>query len=489
MNSKKIAVVALMLMVCVPIGLGYALSVDETEHQAWQVVSEVNVSDAILNYATDYTSEYVGTTNNTQLSGGYFNYVETGSTPTSYPQTNATVHATALTAWSNYQIPYTTWSLVIPAMMGYYIGTSPYQSGDPVNTNMSFDTTFSSSEWPQGTTVYLMVTGSGTRTINITEYGTITSYANVVYGWYVSDDSVSWSNGQRNTSVRIMLELDDDTYTTIGDCRLSNHDGVVTAFRYSPVPDPERIDYVLGAYHYMMVDYRTDYATIYGLSEWPSYGVEPTTYNSVVVDLKTAYQEYSSLHIKDTTQTTVYRVDSATVIAGTFPSTKDYTLDVGGLYPGKSNTVKVNSIGVHGESLQIGTTTYNVSNGKIVVNGHSLPVKGLEISSRYNTDSEQYDISINDYGVGSSADPVTVYFGGEWSLTVSARILEETTTTSMDWSPGGFGLSKEGFIAAGLLTGVGVFVVLGMTGKYSGSKIAILGFVVGGAVVTYLLMA
>lgn len=194
-----------------------------------------------------------------------------------------------------------------------------------------------------------------------------------------------------------------------------------------------------------------------------------------------------NLNIPDEDRTDVaFRVNSANVLAGYFPSTKDFTLSMAELFPDKSYSLKLNSIGIYGDSINIGSTAYEVTDGRISVGGKLVPLKGAVIKSI--DDGGVYKNTINGYELGDTSAPAAITFGGEWSLTVTGDTLKETHPTHMDWSPGEFAFDKRDFAAVGLLVAGACMVGLGMMGQRSGVKIGVLMLVCGGAALVYLTM-
>lgn len=189
-----------------------------------------------------------------------------------------------------------------------------------------------------------------------------------------------------------------------------------------------------------------------------------------------------------------YRVDNAVVVAGQYPSTVDYTLNVWGLYPNDTyHKVYLNSIGVYGDTIAIAGHNYTVTNGTITVTdaetGDVEEVKLLKMSIVMTLADGKYTTYVNGIPVTVNGNTApTVYFGGEWSLTATRNTVTEETVVKTEWVPGEFALDQDGFVLAMLLTAVGTFLVLGMSGARSGAKVGLLALICGGAVVVGLLI-
>ena len=310
-------------------------------------------------------------------------------------------------------------------------------------------------------------------------------YADPAEGWTVPDPNTPyyswWSNGHQNTSVDMMIK-----FTGAATVYLSPTNGMThNAGTYTVAYDANGIVKInnqsLGAYTAIEAVFTSDGATFYGISEWPNMTQTPTRLN--YLEFTNTHGLFTSIEINGSGGTAFnyvsFRVDRADIVAGSFPSTKDYTLDMNGLFPGKSYALKLNSIGIYGDTLTVGTHSYSITNGRITVDGDTVSLKGLIITSRYNGSS--YDVSIGAHSLGTSATPVSVTFGGEWSLTVTAQTLKQVTGEKAEWTPGGFAFDKDAFAGVIVLIAALTFIGVGMYGARSGIKAGLLLMICGGA--------
>lgn len=67
MRNQNMAAIALLLIVAVPLLLGFALNFEQTEKTAWQSTQTTNISDSLLNSTSAYYSSYNGPNNNQDL--------------------------------------------------------------------------------------------------------------------------------------------------------------------------------------------------------------------------------------------------------------------------------------------------------------------------------------------------------------------------------------------------------------------------------------
>ena len=309
-----------------------------------------------------------------------------------------------------------------------------------------------------------------------------TTYAEPSYGWNVGTGA-KWTNGFVNNYVRFMITLEDGE-----DCSLTPNFTDGSTGTPATLSNTSGITSVngttLGAYEYVMVELRPEGTTVTGLQGgWPAMGAQPTRYNSITVD-NASSGRIATVVIAASSEAVEFRVDSAGILAGSFPSTLNYTLDMANLFPDKSYKLKLNSIGIYGDSITIAGETFPVTNGRISVDGSTVSLKGATISSVWN--GTGYDVAINSHAIGTVAAPSSLTFNGEWSLTLTTDILKQTTNTRTDWAPGQFAFDKTDFAACGLLVAGALLVGLGMYGQRSGIKMGVLLLICGGAALIYL---
>lgn len=327
-----------------------------------------------------------------------------------------------------------------------------------------------------------VVTSAGFSAVDYTSVSPTGSYAAIGDGWTVPADasSVKWFNGSVNDSVTMYAAI--PSGTTLG---LTKYLGD-TASRLLEINNTGTTLTVgnrdLGAYDHVRISIGSDGYDVTGIMAWPDIGAPVEEYNSVKVT--TASALFDSIRIGGDSGIT-YRVDGASVLAGYYASTEDLTIDIASLYPGKAFEVTISSVGVYGTTFGIDTWLSSVNNGQITIDGTRYPVRGLRISA-VPADSG-YTVSVNGT-VLDRADTPTIHFGGEWSVGAYVSTMEQVTVKNLTWRPGEFGIDKETLGAAGLLCCLGAFAVLGLTGSRSGYKIALLGLVLGGAAITYLII-
>ena len=334
--------------------------------------------------------------------------------------------------------------------------------------------------------------------------GTITGYADPAYGWKLPNASNVvhaswWYNYQANNSITMMVDLsgaaDNDDLTLLP---TNSFDTVIspllsittTSGKVSVAAGGTTTD--LGTYTKLMITLSADGWTVSGLAAWPSMGSTATILNSIsgtadIGDYR--YVRISGAAWDDAT----FRVDSAVIQAGTFPSTKNYVFSVTDLFPTYTRVaMELTSIGVYGDSITLGgDTTFGVVDGKInIFDGtkvHWVPLKGAVITVWDEGDNTICTIN------GVRLDPIgilpwTIGFDGEWSLTATLYNVEEVTETQTSFAPGVFAFDEQDYVVASMLTAFGTFLVLTATGRASGTKAAFLALICGGSIAVLLTM-
>lgn len=311
-------------------------------------------------------------------------------------------------------------------------------------------------------------------TLTYTEVVQTSDYAVTSEGWQLPASSVMWYNNFLNEAVRMMVKLDNGESLSI------TVPGSGTAVTLSKSLGTISVNgSSLGAYTSMMVEIGMKETTVYGISSWPGMGQYPSTLNTITVAYSSPLTEpFEEIQLTKTNNPDI-RIDLASVAMGSFPSTKDYTLNMSGLFPNKSYTAKLNSIGIYGDTLTVGTHAYTVTNGRISIDGETVALKGTTISSRWNGSS--YDLYVASHKIGTSSAPASITFGGEWSLTVTAQILKQVTGEKAEWAPGSFAFDEDSFKGVIVLAAALTFIGVGMYGARSGVKIGLLLMICGGA--------
>lgn len=526
-TGKQAVAVALILIISIPIIMGYAFASETTTKTVSVVDDTVSVSDVLLNGETYYYDTYDGPNNNYLLYNGSNFYspsfvtagTNTSSIPIGAPSSTAfTITDGSYTSLSTFT--YSNYSFASPAAT-YVILTF----GDGTTTTLSFGvgiTCFKAggfvliypSGLPEEAQTYEFVSDVS---VKIPGYDSLTLYYNQptanlraepAYGWK-NPNGYAWFNGYSNSSVTFYLHMDTptDSNTTVSfapfsgpyNLDVSTINFTKTTAGYMRVTPTYTSDtYTLGTYSDVQIiyDLYNKTVTVNGISAFPSMGSSPNILASV--EFETSDELYYSDELFEfisisADDDAIWRCDSASVVAGTFAATVDCTVNLLQLFPSKDVRLNLNSIGIYGDSVTIAGTTYDVTDGTITVDGETVRLKGasIQIITDASVAPNYYVTSINDTVV--NARPVTagqpaIVFNGVWGLTATADILGSETVNVDEWAPGVFAFDKDGFILMIIFTAVAVFVALGFTAGRSGGKVLLLAIACGGAAVIALIL-
>lgn len=219
------------------------------------------------------------------------------------------------------------------------------------------------------------------------------------------------------------------------------------------------------------------------IRNWPdSYGPSRSFHS---VQISDASQSYTGIELESDIR---YRVDYASVRSVSYPAITDNQYDPQFLLndSGASYRISITNADVIGSSLEFGGNTYAITDGKISVGSKSVDVNGIRLDSIYDNGIRSNRIN----GTEVSTGPTTVTFGGTWSAVVTQSDLNYETWTEYEWQAGEWAFNGIGsdFAIVGLLTCGAVFVGLGMYGRRSGAKVGMLMLITGCAAFIFLAM-
>lgn len=407
MNAKQLAAIALTLIIVVPIGLGYALNTEQHDVTVSEVADSFNVSDVMLNSLTPYYGTISGPTVNgplmvgsTTFPGGEHlsdpriispQFIRTGNTVTSTPAyswVSDQLHSSGaleIVRTDDYAF-YTSNSTHLVTRTGETIDVGRnvdvfhYSSGFTVVNGKTYDNIVKIIVSPQ------FVIG-GSVTLDIAHTTQMLQFSDISYGWRLAPAltaaPIVWTCGHDCRSVCIMAEVT-DSLTLTPRTEGTAHDpiAITTADGIASVNGE-----ALGAYRFLEIIIGKDSTEVYGINAWPGMGLSASRMNSVL--LEGTGEDFDTVALA--VGSSVLRVDSAEVVAGQFPSTKDYTLDLETLYPGKDMAVRINSVGIYGDSIGLSSrelawfsAAYSLGPGTIPV-----PASTYEVELRSWTPSSE----------------------------------------------------------------------------------------------------
>lgn len=229
--------------------------------------------------------------------------------------------------------------------------------------------------------------------------------------------------------------------------------------------------------------------TAYYVSSWPgTYGLATSYYSTTLpigVSADPTTIEFSGLEISDNGDHR-FRMDYATQRNNYFNVIRDVTYDPDSIIQDDTASYRLTIpySEIIGTSITWGGVTFPVTNGSITVGGSNVSIDKLRLESIYE-DGQRTNL-IN--GVKISTGDNSVSFNGIWSSAIYQSKLTLHEWTENQWVAGGFAWNgvDESFALIGLLTCGAVFVGLGMYGRRSGAKVGTLMLICGGAALVFL---
>lgn len=182
------------------------------------------------------------------------------------------------------------------------------------------------------------------------------------------------------------------------------------------------------------------------------------------------------------------RFDYAAIKSAPIPSIVDRVYNPATITGFDSFFTTIKDISYYGPSLSFAGNTYTVSKGNLVLNENkSVSVNNIKFTSEKNA-AGTYDNKINDYVISTTATPSTITFNGTWSANVATTNMRTTTSVSNQWVAGEWswnGLDSN-FAIIGLMSCIGVFIGLGIYGQRSGKKMGTLMLICAGGAFVFL---
>ncbi len=528
---NKIAVMAVVLIVAVPILLGYGLAFEEVEKTTWNESNTRSITSVLYN-DTKYSDVALNSysINSKIIEGKYYpEYVKIASSPaTSIPLARESFSSSTTFVPNSYGIGnvFFDGQARVNATINYTSGGVPTSTTLVINC-MAFNGTTVSGTYYSGSpppeyeyTDVTSVTFDNSYTV---QYEVSSgSYADITYGWKLNPslyiDSYSSSTLKIGTFTKCIITLD------VGDLLENISPGGSKAFdisssgdRYSEwviigvmrgsSPGESKIIFSgrdaegqLTAIEVPLND--TDFSQnvfqlVYDVSgmeiryigSWPNaIGTAPSLGTWYL------YNYYNPPTYLDTiniglsgSDSPIFRFDTAIREGFASPVITDKTYDPSGLLPDQttgSYSMSLADIGYIGTSIGWGGETFDVKNGALIVDNKKIPLSNLKLESRYLDGVRTNYINGKEISTGAN----TLQLNGTWGAIVSLTELTPETSTSNEWQPGEFAWNgvDSSFALMGLIASVGVFVGLGMYGARSGAKVGMLMLICGGAALIFL---
>lgn len=517
---SKIAVMALVAIIAVPILVGYGLNFDEVEQTGFERSTEVTNVTPLLQSATEYTY--------TAANSYETNVMGSDEYPLWYEK-KGTAYSSVF-EYQEYRTPTAGESYTLSNLSFLKIvsrtGSNSYQLWDSSNNPFTVVSAYYL-EWDGVALKFNGNLWTSTPVAKISYYGfpyeSLITYAYInttpttaaSEGLFV-DLSAGWRALNYNDPTGVTFNLPGPAQEVLMTIDLSFSDSIsneattqiihtgLYSVVFSKLPsDPFFTVGING-----LVDQRVTLpvtpdnlsvyqlkltpttANLYYVGGWPaSFGAANVYQTYELGQVENSYSDFPTLRIQSIA--TSYpvshkmRIDTAMVRSATFNIIEDTTYTPAQI---QVNPYTKLDVSVYGSQLSFGTSTYTVTDGSIMMGTHKIPINGMVLDSI--PVEGGYDNRINGTVVNTSAEPATITFTGKWAANVTTGTLTETTTTVTKWVAGSFAWQgiDDNFLMVGLITSLGAFVGLAMYGRKSGAKVLPLLLVCGGAAFMFLLM-
>ena len=222
---------------------------------------------------------------------------------------------------------------------------------------------------------------------------------------------------------------------------------------------------------------------------WPALIGEANYYQTFDVQYQINTIQHNSFYIAGgfSEHSPTLRIDAAEYQAMEYQLISDQQYTPADFKTNPSTTI--DNVQKYGLSIEFGGNTYTVSKGNITLGTHQIPVKGLVLSSVPNGNGE-YDNKIGDTVISTTAAPSAITFNGKWSASISTIGQEQYQYTKTEWIAGGFAWNgmDQSFLMVGLITSLGMFIALGIYARRSRASVWPLMLVCGGAAALFFIM-
>ena len=181
------------------------------------------------------------------------------------------------------------------------------------------------------------------------------------------------------------------------------------------------------------------------------------------------------------------RMDDALFNAMEYPIIKNRTYAPADFRTNPSTSI--NNVKMFGNSIVFAGNTYNVgSDGNIMLGTHKVSVNGMVLDTI--PTETGYKNRINGITINETVDPSTITFNGQWSANISTIAQDATTYTKTNWVAGQFAWDgmDTSFLMVGLITSLGMFIALGIYARRSRASVWPLMLVCGGAAALFFIM-
>ena len=228
------------------------------------------------------------------------------------------------------------------------------------------------------------------------------------------------------------------------------------------------------------------------VGSWPTIIGVANYFQKYVFDYvyESPLEYYSNVNIDPSVngqRTPTMRMDAAEFRAFEYSVIADVSINPAEFKTNPTTTLTVNKPGT---SLEFAGNTYAIDReGNITIGVHKVSVNGLKLSSTPAA-AGGYENKIGDTVISVTPEPSSIRFNGYWGGSITTTANAETSYVKTEWIAGGFAWDgiDHNFLMVGLITCLGVFIALGVYGRRSGARVLPLMIVCGGAALLFFVM-
>lgn len=508
-KTGKLCCLILTLSIIIPMGVGFIMPSSVSQETNYTPGESSNITNDIRNATSDYYSDYFGDNNNSLwgLYPGLSNvkYLIVGETPTSTPIITADTNtgyfddADQNTSMSTANADFDKYAYGMEYTGGITPGALIYTHTYTEDGQTVIDQEYGVySAWWLRTQGKLIVDGeeieikasdtyavssSDLANTNFTIFEQDSSlYADITGGINLANGVSSyWYNGYQNSEVVFNMIIQPTCSVTIGNCIIERSLSGLVSMTYNLTA--ETIE--LGNYSNISLKINEEGITLSGLSA-ADLNVNPAsrTITSILKEDWHWYTPFTRVLISSTNTVSgdndllqLYCY-SAAIKVGSYASTVDKQLDMGGYWAGmKGYTIRFSNgttIGLDA-SLTVAGYTFDLypKTATIVYNGVSYNLTGTTITIV--NDGVKFYGYLNSMNITEVLDQsqwTEVDLNGHWgSIGLSAARMVASNSDQFNWIAGTFNISVQEFAGIGLLTSALMFVAAAFIGRRSGMKV------------------
>lgn len=486
MNSLQLGAMILMIIVAVPIIVGYCWPVGTELENTWTAEDGTDITQSLATRQIPIIDQYSGPNNNYWIYEPI--YGQLASEPVSVTESPSAIPSTDKESTTH--IIGGGMSVDLDDYRAYYRldikadGTIRIDGAGNYHSISYFPDSatiygFSGSKIvrtavTQDTTVYINGGVAATFTTH-TQNG---EYVDLGAGFQLdSNIPLYWGNGMVNRGVTLWIKVDSSTAL-----ELQTNQGVTLASVAMAGNTITVNNLILGtktAYPYIELKISKDEMTAAGIIGAESFTDSTYAYgNTLTLNSDNVPASFETLCIASADMT--YEIKRTTSEIGTSRGIKDAAIIPYGYFPHYSWQVVLSQPAQFGDMIYIAGNTYPVNKGSIEVDGETVPIRDMAILSLILDGLQHIYINGAEIKAAVPSSNTSINLLGDWYVNVTIYDVTQGTQDRYIWGePGSFGLDRTGYCMVGIMTALVMTLAGGMYGKRSMSKAAIM-ILIGG---------